>query len=76
MYNDIIGVDDEIWDIIEDGISFAIDYKRMVIYRKSLSDAQRKIYRKHHRVCSILVEAFPHSEYIKIVDKSIAKSIF
>lgn len=38
--------------------------------------AHKKIHRKHHRVRDILVNGLPHSEYIKIIDKSTAKTIF
>jgi len=41
-----------------------------------MSKVQRKIYRKNHRVRGILVDALPHSEYTKIVDKSTVKTIF
>ena len=34
------------------------------------------LYKKHHRVRGILVDALPHSKYIKIIDKSTAKTIF
>lgn len=44
--------------------------------RKDLPQAQKKVYRKHHRVRSILVDDLPHSECIKIIDKSTAKTIF
>jgi len=76
MYNHIIDVDDELWDITENGVSFQVDIKGMLLDRKSLIDAQKKIYRNHHRVRGILVEALPHLECTKIVDISTVKSIF
>jgi len=48
----------------------------MVVDRKSLTEAQRKIYRKNHSMHGILVEAMPQSKYTKIVDKSTTKAIF
>lgn len=48
----------------------------MVTDRKSFTPAQKKTYRKYHRVIGILVDALPHSEYIKIIEKSTAKTIF
>ena len=48
----------------------------MVSNRKSLMPSQKKVYRKHHGVKGILVDAQPHSEYIKIIDKSTTKTIF
>jgi len=76
MYSQIIRVDDELRDIIEDGVGFPVDPEVMVVDRKSRTESQRKIYRNHHKVYEILVEALPHSEYTKIVDKSTAKAIF
>lgn len=48
----------------------------MVIERKTLTPAQKKIYIKHHRVRGILVDDLPQYEYIKIIDKSTTKTIF
>jgi len=76
MCSHIIGVDDELWNIIEDGVSFTIDVEGMVVDMNILTEAQSKIYKKHHKVHGIIVDALPHSEYTKIVDKSTIKSIF
>lgn len=76
MYTHIIGFDDNLWDILEDGINFKVDGLSIVTNRKNLRHAQKKVYRKHYKVRGILVEFLPHSEYIKIIDKSTAKSIF
>lgn len=48
----------------------------MVYDKNSLTSYQKKIYRKHHRVRGILVDALPYSEYVNIIDKSTAKNIF
>lgn len=61
---------------MEDGIDFHVNGVGMVSGRKSLTPDQKKIYRKHHRVRGILVDDLPHSDYIKIIDKSTAKTIF
>lgn len=76
MYTHTIDVDDELWYIIKDGIDVPIDGVRMVADRKSLTPSQKKIYRKYHRVRFILVDSLPHSEYLKIIKKSTAKTIF
>jgi len=70
-----MSIDDELWDIIEDGIGIEVDEEGMTRDRKSLTEAN-KIYRKNHRVRRILVEALPHSKYVKIVNKSTTKTIF
>jgi len=46
----------------------------MVEDSKKLITTQKKIYKKHHRVRGILLEAFPHAEYMNIGDSE--KSVF
>lgn len=48
----------------------------MVKGRETFTPAHKKTYRKHHKVRCILVDSLPHSEYIKIIDKSTTKTIF
>jgi len=57
MYNHIIGIDDELWDIIEEGVSFEVNEESVLADRK-------KTYKKHPRVRGILMEALPHAEYM------------
>ncbi|XP_050909755.1 uncharacterized protein LOC127123595 [Lathyrus oleraceus] len=76
MYTHIIGLYDELWDILEDGIDIPVNGVRMATDKKSLTPAQKKTYRKHHRVKGILVDIIRHSEYIKIIDKFTTKTIF
>jgi hypothetical protein len=73
---DIIGVDEELWGIIEDGVTFEADAEGIVTYRKCMTPAQRKIYKKHHIVRGVLMNALPHAEYTKIVNRSTAKAIY
>jgi len=47
MYSHIKEVDDNQWDIIEDGVRFLVDSEGMVVDIKSLTKAQSKIYIKH-----------------------------
>lgn len=76
MYTYIIGLDDELWDILEDDINIKVNGVGMVTDWKTLTPTQKKIYIKYHRVRGILIEALPYSKYIKIIDKYIAKTIF
>lgn len=76
MYTYIIGLNDELWDILKEGINIDVNGVEMVKDMKTLTPDQNKIYRKHHRVRGILIETLPHSEYIKIIDKSTSKIIF
>lgn len=72
----IIDLDDELWDILEDGINIEVNGVVTVKDSKTLTLTQKKNYRKHHRVRGILIEALPHSEYIKIIDTFAATTIF
>jgi len=69
MYGHIMSIDDELWDIVEDGIEIEVDGEEMAHDRKSMTEAQKKLYRKHHRVHGIFIESLPYSEYTKIVKK-------
>ena len=62
----IIGMDEELWDILEEGV--ALD-------RKAHTPEQKKLYKKHHLIRGILVAALPHSEYLKMSDKSTTKAM-
>lgn len=46
MYTHIIDLDDELWDILKDGINIQVNSVGMVSERKSLTPAQKKIYKK------------------------------
>lgn len=72
-YIDIIDIDDELWDILEDGIDIPVNGVGMVSDRKTLTLDQKR-YIENIRV--ILVDTLPHSKYIKIIDKSTAKTIY
>jgi hypothetical protein len=44
--------------------------------RKSFTPDQKKKYKKHHRVNGIMTSALTQDEFLKIVDKSSAKTIW
>jgi len=67
MYSQIIGMDEELWDIFEEGVS---------LDRKAHTTEQKKLYKKHHLIRGILVAALPHKEYLKMSDKSTSKAMF
>jgi hypothetical protein len=78
MYSYIIGTNDDLWDIVEDGVNFDhIDDEGIVrnLYRKLFTAERKKEYKKHHTVKNMLVGAITHAEYLKITNKSSAKSI-
>ncbi|MCI24063.1 aspartyl-tRNA synthetase [Trifolium medium] len=77
--NHVIGIDDELWDIVEEGVQFEnMDGDGVVIIanRKLFTEEQKKQYKKHNKVKSILTKSISHSEYLKISNKSSAKFIW
>jgi len=77
MYSHIMGMDDELWDILEEGVGdLKLDEEGAALDRKAHIAEQKKLYKKHHMTRGILVAALPHKEYIKMSDKSTAKAMF
>ncbi|KAK2373923.1 hypothetical protein QL285_074924 [Trifolium repens] len=79
MYSHIIGVDCDLWDMVEEGVKFEnMDGEGVVSYenRKSFTPDQKKEYKKHHLVKGMMTNAISHDEYLKIVNKTTAKSIW
>jgi len=77
MYSHIIGMDEELWDILEEGVgNLRLDEEGVALDRKAHTTEQKKLYKKHHLIRGILVAALPHKEYLKMSDKSTAKAMF
>ncbi|WJX24389.1 25S rRNA (cytosine(2870)-C(5))-methyltransferase [Trifolium repens] len=79
IYSHLIGLDDELWDLVEEGVTFqGLDEKgRLSIEeRKKFTPTDKKLYKKHHKVKDLLIGCITHDEYLKITDKSTAKSIY
>ncbi|MCI47589.1 aspartyl-tRNA synthetase, partial [Trifolium medium] len=79
LYSYLIGIDDELWDLVELGPEFEgidNDGKLNALQRKGLTPTQKKAYAKHHRVKEILSRCISHDEYLKIGDKTSAKSMY
>ncbi|KAK2373437.1 gag-protease polyprotein [Trifolium repens] len=79
MYSYIIASDDDLWDLVEDGVQFEnMDEEGIVknTYRKLFSAEQKKEYRRHHKVKNILIGAMTHDEYLRITNKSSAQAIW
>ena len=77
MYSHIIGMDEELWDILEEGVdNLRLDEEGVALDRKAHTTEQKKLYKKHHTIRGILVVALPHKEYLKMSDKSTAKAMF
>ena len=77
MYSYIMGLDDELWDILEEGVGdLALDEEGASIDRKKHTPAQEKLYKKHHKMRGILVASISRTEYMKMSDKSTTKAMF
>ncbi|WJX51802.1 25S rRNA (cytosine(2870)-C(5))-methyltransferase [Trifolium repens] len=79
IYSHLIGIDDELWDLVEERVSFqGLDErgKLSVEARKKFTTTEKKAYKKHHKVKDILIGCISHNEYLKITNKSTAKSIY
>jgi hypothetical protein len=76
MYSHIMGLDEKLWDVLEDGVGYLeLDEEGVIVDRKKHTAAQKKI-NKHHKIRGILVAALPHKEYLKMSDKSATKTMF
>jgi hypothetical protein len=77
MYSYIMGLDEELWQVLEDGVDdLELDEEGVVVDRKKHTAAQKKMYKKHHRIRGIIVASLPHKEYLKMSDKTTAKAMF
>ncbi|MCI31665.1 aspartyl-tRNA synthetase, partial [Trifolium medium] len=73
----ITGIDDELWDIVEEGVTFenmSENGRLFIANKKLLSTADKKTYMRHHKVKDINVGAIKHEEYVRIGDKTSAKT--
>jgi predicted transglutaminase-like protease len=64
--------------MVEECVAFEnMDGEGVVSYqdRKSFTPDQKKEYKKHHLVKDMMINAISHDEYLKIVNKTTAKSI-
>ena len=77
MYSHIMGMDDELWDILEEGVGdLKLDEEGAALDRKAHTGEQKKLYKKLHTIRGILVVALSHKEYLNMSDKSTAKAMF
>ena len=66
FYNYVMGLDEELWDILEDGVGdLVLDEEGAVVDKKKHTPAQKKINKKHHNIRGSLVLAIPCAEYRK-----------
>jgi len=56
MYSHIMVLDEELWDILDDGVDdLVLDEEVAVIDRKKHTATQKKLYKKHHKIRGIIV---------------------
>jgi len=53
----------------------ALDEEGASIDRKKHTPAQKKLYKKHHKMRGIMVASIPRIEYMKMSDKSTTKAV-
>ena len=77
MYSHIMGMDDELWDILEESVGdLKLDEEGAALDRNAHTAEQKKLYKKHHTIKGVFVAALPHKDYLKMSDKSTAKAMF
>src|SRR6266487_3303120 len=79
IYHYINGIDDELWDLIEEGVSIdgiGPDDKISIVQKRALSTADKKIFSKHNKVKNIMMSSISHDEYTKIMDRSTTKAMY
>ncbi|CAJ2647317.1 unnamed protein product [Trifolium pratense] len=79
LYSNITAIDNELWDLVELGVTFENlnEHGRLpIVERRLLTPTNLKIYNKHHRAKDIVIGAIRHEDYLRIENKSSAKSIF
>jgi len=77
FYSYIMGLDEELSDILEDGVGeLDLEEEGAAVDRKKHTPAQKKMFKKHHKIRGSLVLAIPCAEYMKMSDKSTSKAIF
>jgi len=77
LYSYIMGLDEELWDILEDGVGdLDLDEEGAAVDRKNHTPAQKKMYKKHHKIRGSLVTVIPRAKYMKMSDKFTAKAMF
>jgi hypothetical protein len=63
MYSHNIIIDDELWDLVEDGVSFKDMDEEWIVNNaeRKLVTPNQKQYKKHHKVKGIMTSALTHA---------------
>jgi len=77
FYSYIMGLDEKLWDILENGVGdLDLDEEGAAVDRKKHTPAQKKMYKKHHKIRGSLILVIPRAEYMKRSDKTTTKAMF
>jgi len=76
FYSYVMGLDEDLWDILEDGVGDLVLDEGAAVDRNKHTPAQKKIYKKHQKIRGSLVLAIRRAKYIEMSDKSTAKAMF
>src|ERR1044072_741337 len=71
-----LGYDVDLWDLVIEGYEQPKDAEGKIVPRSQKTDAQKLMFKNHHKARTILLNAISYAEYEKITDKETAKSIF
>ncbi|XP_050916179.1 uncharacterized protein LOC127131293 [Lathyrus oleraceus] len=66
----------DLWDMVTNYYIHPIDESGNKVERRVRIDQQKKDYKNHHKARTILLNVISYTEYEKITNKDIAKSIF
>jgi len=63
MYSHIIGIDEELWDILEDDVDLTLDEEGVAVDRKKHTVAEKKLYKNTWRwVTNLLLKLWRQQE--------------
>lgn len=71
-----LGYDADLGDLVFDGYTHPTDDEGKKIDIKSMTEAQEKVFRNHHKARTILLNAISHTEYEKITNRDTAHDMF
>src|SRR3954469_6538239 len=69
-------LDGDLCDLLVDGYRHPVIARGVKMSRQEMSDDQKKQFKNHHKLRTILLNAISHAEYEKITNKETAYNIF
>src|ERR1044072_7636078 len=71
-----LGYDVDLWNLVIEGYEQPKDAEGKIVPRSQMTEAQKLMFKNHHKARTILLNGISYAEYEKITDKKTAKSIF